>query len=60
MYKQIAYIIIFLIFGGILFFSFLINQRLETEEPTLLYEEIPVTEEDRINIIFKEELHLKN
>ena len=56
MYKNIAYVILFVIFGVIIFMSVLINERTD-DVPRKNQNPIELSEDEIIETIFKEELN---
>lgn len=56
MYKKISYILFVLIIGSIAMFIFLNNKKLERKNSQNNTPKTTLTEEERVNIIFKNEL----
>jgi hypothetical protein len=55
MYTKLAYSLLLVIFFGILFFSIVTNSKIENQDSAEKISK-PISEEDQIRIIFKNEL----
>ena len=59
MYKRISYILFVLIIGSMILFIFINNKKLEKQKPIINKTKNILNEEDRINLIFKNEMNEK-